>query len=109
MASWMADSSASSRSCIYKRAGAMAASFQLGVSRTTMLLSIIVLAVLPVLAVYLYQKLHYHRFVQYASWPQMQPSLLWGHLKKMNEFIERGVRQRHVGALEQPASAREKT
>lgn len=74
-----------------------------------MLLSIIVLAALPALAVYLYQRLHYHRFVQYASWPQMQPSLLWGHLKKMNEFIERGVRQRHVGALEQPASAHGKT
>ncbi|RJE25349.1 Cytochrome p450 [Aspergillus sclerotialis] len=64
-----------------------------------MLTSILVVAAIPAIAIYLYQKLYYLRFQQYAAWPQLQPSLLWGHLKAMNEFIESGVKQRHVDIL----------
>lgn len=64
-----------------------------------MLTSILVVAAIPAIAFYLYQKLYYLRFQEYAAWPQLQPSLVWGHLKAMHEFIEAGEKQRHVGAL----------
>lgn len=64
-----------------------------------MLTSILVVAAIPAVVFYLFQKLYYIRFRQYAAWPQMPPSLLWGHLKVMNDFIESGAKQRHVGGL----------
>ncbi|KAE8351569.1 cytochrome P450 [Aspergillus coremiiformis] len=45
---------------------------------------------------YLREKLKYHRIKQYAAWPQLKPSLLWGHLKALREFIAQGERRRHI-------------
>ncbi|RAH63904.1 cytochrome P450 [Aspergillus aculeatinus CBS 121060] len=61
-----------------------------------MLALTIFLALLPLLAIYLWQWLRYLRFHQHASWPQLPPSLVWGHMKALNEFVSRGERRRHV-------------
>ena len=49
---------------------------------------------LPVIAVgaataayWLYTRVRYRRFEQYAHLPQLPPSLLWGHLKAVNEYM----------------------
>ncbi|KAJ2990196.1 hypothetical protein NUW58_g3073 [Xylaria curta] len=55
----------------------------------------VLLAFLFVLATYFYVKLNHKRFSQYASLPQLPPTLLWGHLKTMNEYIQRGEPDRH--------------
>ncbi|WQF82416.1 Putative cytochrome P450 [Colletotrichum destructivum] len=49
------------------------------------LLSIALLA-LPALILYLYSALKYRRFKQYAHFPQLKPSLAWGHLKAIDDF-----------------------
>ncbi|PYH46164.1 cytochrome P450 [Aspergillus saccharolyticus JOP 1030-1] len=56
----------------------------------------LLLALLPLLAIYLWQRLRYLRFNQHASWPQLPPSLLWGHMKALNEFVKRGEPRRHI-------------
>ncbi|RAH81452.1 cytochrome P450 monooxygenase, partial [Aspergillus japonicus CBS 114.51] len=61
-----------------------------------MLALTILLALLPLLAIYLWQWLRYLRFHQHAAWPQLPPSLVWGHMKALNEFVSRGERRRHV-------------
>lgn len=62
-----------------------------------MMLLNILLASLPFVAIYLYQTLRYLRKKQYAEWPQPPSSLLWGHMKILHEFIERGESKRHFG------------
>ncbi|KAK1982998.1 cytochrome P450 52A11 [Colletotrichum cereale] len=51
-------------------------------------LSVAVLA-LPAILLYLYSALSYRRFKQYAHFPRLTPSLLWGHLKAVNDFHQR--------------------
>ncbi len=34
---------------------------------------------------WIYAKVHWHRFKQYDYIPRVPPSLVWGHLKKLNE------------------------
>ncbi|KAI1312023.1 cytochrome P450 [Xylaria venustula] len=55
----------------------------------------IFLASLLALATYLYLKLRHKRFNQYASLPQLQSSLLWGHLKTVNDYARHGEADRH--------------
>ncbi|KAI1352317.1 cytochrome P450 [Xylaria sp. FL0043] len=55
----------------------------------------VLLTCLFILATYLYLKLRYKRFTQYASLPQLPPTLLLGHLKTMDEYIRRGAADRH--------------
>lgn len=55
------------------------------------------IALLAILAMSLYSRLHYKRFRQFASIPQMQPSLLWGHLHTFETFSQSGPRDRHPG------------
>ncbi|OLN86610.1 putative sterigmatocystin biosynthesis P450 monooxygenase stcS-like protein 3 [Colletotrichum chlorophyti] len=51
----------------------------------------IALLALPALLLYLYSAMAYRRFKQYAHIPQVKPSLLWGHLKAINDFhLKRG-------------------
>ncbi|KAF3759926.1 cytochrome P450 [Cryphonectria parasitica EP155] len=47
------------------------------------------------LAVFLYNRLRYHRFQQYASLPQRPPSLLWGNMKEVQEWATNGEPDRH--------------
>lgn len=55
----------------------------------------ILLAVLSLLATYLYNKLYYKRFKQHARLPQMPPTTLLGHLKTLDDLIKRGEPDRH--------------
>ncbi|KAK3377436.1 cytochrome P450 [Podospora didyma] len=54
------------------------------------------LAALPLLFAYLFAKVRYSRFKQYASFPQLKPSLVWGHMKAINDFTVRGKLDRHI-------------
>ncbi|KAK8053332.1 cytochrome P450 [Apiospora saccharicola] len=53
------------------------------------------IAALALLVTYMYRKLHHMRLVAHAHLPQHPPSLFWGHLKVFDEFIKRGVTNRH--------------
>ena len=57
----------------------------------------ILLAALSLMATYLYNKLHYKRFKQYAQLPQMPPTLMLGNLKTLDDLIKRGEPDRHPG------------
>lgn len=57
----------------------------------------ILLAVLSLLATYIYNKLCYKRFQQHARLPQMPPTTLLGHLKTLDDLIKRGEPDRHPG------------
>lgn len=57
----------------------------------------LVLALLAVLASYFYSRLYYKRFHQFASLPQLSPTLLGGHLGKFNEYSQLGPKDRHPG------------
>lgn len=57
----------------------------------------LILALIPLVAFYLYERFYYFRLKQYAGWPQLKPLLLWGHLKALHEFIIRGKTDRHIG------------
>ncbi|KAI0153282.1 cytochrome P450 [Xylariaceae sp. FL1272] len=47
------------------------------------------------LILYLYSWLRYKRFTQYACFPQVPPSLIFGHLKVIDEFIKLGKEDGH--------------
>ncbi|KAI8954549.1 cytochrome P450 [Xylaria longipes] len=59
------------------------------------MLTPVLLASLFVFATYLYLKLRHKRFSQYASLPQLPPTLLLGHLKTLDEYMRRGAADRH--------------
>lgn len=56
-----------------------------------------ILATVPLLVWYLYAKLKWMRFEQYKNYPSAPTSLLWGHLKLINEFSQKGDVRRHSG------------
>lgn len=49
------------------------------------------------LAAYIVKRLCYHRFEQFAKWPQLKPSILWGHLGHIQEAVSSGPLDRHIG------------
>lgn len=57
----------------------------------------IILAATALLITYLYNRVQYKRFKQHAKLPQLPPSLLFGHLKTLDELIKRGAADRHPG------------
>jgi len=57
----------------------------------------LILALVPLLAFYLYERICHLRLKQYVGFPQLKPSLLWGHLKALHEFIVHGKTDRHIG------------
>ena len=61
------------------------------------MLVLLVLAALPLIGIYLYNKAYHKRFVQFASIPQLPSSLVWGHLQIFDAYIKRGPRDRHPG------------
>lgn len=67
---------------------------------TKMVNGILILALSPILGYYLYKKLYHLRFKQLSDIPQLEPSLIWGHLKALNEFIISGEAQRHIGTID---------
>ncbi|KAK4239550.1 hypothetical protein C8A03DRAFT_42869 [Achaetomium macrosporum] len=46
----------------------------------------ILLLALPLALAYFFSALWHRRFKQFADFPQLPPSLLWGHLKALHEF-----------------------
>lgn len=52
---------------------------------------------IPLLLIYLCHKVYYLRKKQFSAWPQLPPSLTWGHLKGLHEFINQGENDRHIG------------
>jgi hypothetical protein len=60
---------------------------------------IFLIAIGTLLASYLYTKLSFARYKQYAHIPQLPNHLLWGHLKTFGEFTARGIHDRHPGML----------
>ncbi|KAI1391550.1 cytochrome P450 [Hypoxylon trugodes] len=63
------------------------------------MLNPLVLTALLLLAAYLYNRLRYKRFQQYASIPQLPPSLLLGHLKYMGDYLAQGPADRHPDSV----------
>ncbi|KAH8879322.1 cytochrome P450 [Thozetella sp. PMI_491] len=59
----------------------------------------ILFAAAALLASYLYSRLRYIRFKQYAYIPQLPSNLLLGHLKVFGEFLQRGRPDRHPDAI----------
>ncbi|KAK0741392.1 cytochrome P450 [Schizothecium vesticola] len=55
----------------------------------------LVLVALAALAVYLYNRVRHARLEQYREIPQLKSSLVWGHLKTMNDFLVRREPDRH--------------
>ncbi|KAI1420271.1 cytochrome P450 [Xylaria sp. FL1777] len=58
----------------------------------------LVLTSFAIVATYLYVKIRHKRFSQYAFFPQLPPSLILGHLKTMDEYMQRGPADRHPDA-----------
>lgn len=56
-----------------------------------------VLAFLAIVVSYAYSRLYYRRFRQFATIPQLPPSLLWGHLQAFDTFTRSGPKDRHPG------------
>ncbi|KFA48316.1 hypothetical protein S40293_04497 [Stachybotrys chartarum IBT 40293] len=57
------------------------------------------LATATLLATYLFTRLRYLRYRQYAYLPQLPSNLLLGHLKAFGEFSQRGITDRHPDAV----------
>ena len=57
----------------------------------------VAVASLLVLFTYLYSKLYYMRFKQNAHFPQLPPSLLFGHLTTFGKIMKQGHLDRHPG------------
>ncbi|KAK8045466.1 cytochrome P450 [Apiospora rasikravindrae] len=55
----------------------------------------LVVAALVLIGTYLYRKLYHMRFVALAHLPQHPSSLCWGHLRVFDEFMKRGIADRH--------------
>jgi hypothetical protein len=63
-----------------------------------MIASLVLLA-LPLVITYLAATIWHSRFKQFANFPQLKPSLLWGHLRTIHEYTLKGRPQLHHGRL----------
>ena len=63
------------------------------------MLGALAFAAVAVLATYLYTVVHHKRFRQFADFPQLAPSLIWGHLKVFDAYSKLGSKDEHPGAL----------
>ena len=61
-----------------------------------MLAQLLVIAA-PLAAVYLLVTVWYRRLKQFAHFPQLKPSLIWGHLQTLHEFSQRSPPGLHIG------------
>lgn len=68
-----------------------------------MLLQLFLVA-LPLLAVSVFAKLYYQRFIRYAGLPQVKPSLIWGNLLTLHENMQRLRPDEHAGQFACPCS-----
>lgn len=63
------------------------------------MLSLLLLVAAPtLLAAYILKEAYYRRFKQYAVFPQLEPSLAWGHLRALHAVSLRHERPgQHFG------------
>lgn len=66
--------------------------------RATMAWTLVV-AIIPILLLYLWKKVSYHRKKEYAWLPQLPPSLLWGHLSTLDKLLKASRPNIHIGWL----------
>ncbi|KAI9167750.1 putative sterigmatocystin biosynthesis P450 monooxygenase stcS [Paramyrothecium foliicola] len=55
----------------------------------------VIIATLCILVPYIYRRLRYLRFEQYAHIPQLPSNLLWGHIVTFGKFTKQGIADRH--------------
>lgn len=63
----------------------------------------LVIGAAALLISYCYVKLRYKRFNQYAHFPQLPTSFLFGHLKSVDSLIRGGKPDGHPGRLQSPS------
>jgi len=61
-------------------------------------LSRIILTAVSLLVWLLYVTLRRTRFSKHQGLPRPPPSLIWGHLKLIGEYVAKGDPRRHIGA-----------
>ncbi|KAL2810534.1 cytochrome P450 [Aspergillus granulosus] len=61
-----------------------------------MLLWVALLTSIPLLTLYILDRSRHFRLKQYAGYPQLPPSLVWGHMKALDEVMGQGDRRRHI-------------
>lgn len=59
----------------------------------------LVAAIFPILLFYLWKKVTYYRTKQYAGFPQLPPSLLWGHLSTLGKLVKTNRSNIHIGQV----------
>jgi hypothetical protein len=64
-----------------------------------LMLTPVLLLAIPLFVVYLIREARYQRLKRYASLPQLQTSLVWGHMKALYEFIKLAPKDAHIGSL----------
>ncbi|KAM7200384.1 putative sterigmatocystin biosynthesis P450 monooxygenase stcS [Naviculisporaceae sp. PSN 640] len=52
------------------------------------MLARILLVAIPLAAIYIYNRLRAYRFKKYAHLPQIKPSLIWGHLQVLHQYMK---------------------
>ncbi|PLB52327.1 cytochrome P450 monooxygenase [Aspergillus steynii IBT 23096] len=59
-------------------------------------MSLTIALVSLLLSTYLLKRLYDKRFKQFAQWPQLKPSLLFGHIGHIQEILSSGPSDRHI-------------
>lgn len=59
----------------------------------------LVATIVPILLFYLWKKVTYYRTKQYAGFPQLPPSLLWGHLSTLGKLVKTNRPNIHIGLV----------
>ncbi|CAI7627544.1 unnamed protein product [Penicillium palitans] len=59
----------------------------------------LVAAIFPILLFYLWKKVTYYRTKQYAGFPQLPPSLLWGHLSTLGKLVKTNRSNIHIDEI----------
>lgn len=59
----------------------------------------LIATIVPILLFYLWKKATYYRTKQYAGFPQLPPSLLWGHLSTLDKLLKTNRPNIHIGRV----------
>ncbi|KAH7304165.1 cytochrome P450 [Stachybotrys elegans] len=90
-----ASGSASLFSILHRTASILPTFLPTGETSPKMLIPALLIAASVVIAAHLYTRLRHKRFEQFAGFPQLPPSLIWGHMLAFDEFTKRGKQDRH--------------
>ncbi|CAI7669517.1 unnamed protein product [Penicillium viridicatum] len=59
----------------------------------------LVATIIPILLFYLWKNVTYYRTKQYAGFPQLPPSLLWGHLSTLDKLVKTNRPNIHIDEI----------